>query len=81
MALVYAAVISSFDLLQPMQQLPEPPNVRVYRRRDLSEEATDTLYRSFDSVLVDRYLREKEVRWAAAPIIRNAAIIEALRES
>lgn len=81
MARVYAAVIRSFDRLGRMPQIPVPQTERVYRKRDLTEEATAALYRAFADGLVDRYLAEREARCAAAPIVENPAVLEALRAS
>ena len=77
MVAAYAAVITGFDQLPRMPQPPIPADVRVYRRRDMSEDATERLYGQFADGLVRRYLAESEARWGAAAIVENPVVLEA----
>lgn len=72
--LTYAEIIRSFDNLHPMPQLPIPDDVKTYRIRDFSDEATKKLYERFQDGLVDIYLAEREARCAAVPIVEHPAL-------
>jgi phosphoribosylglycinamide formyltransferase 1 len=74
MALVYADIIRKFPALPDMPQLEEPPNVRVYRQKDFTEESSRMLMQRFDGGLVERYLAEAEQRKLRAPIIENPIV-------
>jgi folate-dependent phosphoribosylglycinamide formyltransferase PurN len=76
MTIICAAIISRFDRIPRVAQIPEPPGSKVYRRRDMTEEAIGTLYRNFSEGLVDAYLAEEASRCAAAPIVENPAVLE-----
>ena len=78
MARVYAALIADFDRLPRMPQPAIPETVRVYRRRDFSEDSTRTLYRNFAEGLVDRYLASRRQREEAAPLVENPLLTNAL---
>jgi len=76
MTIVCGAIISRFDRIPRMAQIAETPGSKVYRRRDLTEEAIGTLYRNFSEGLIDEYLAEGGRRCAAAPIIENPAVLQ-----
>ena len=69
--LVYAALISAFDELEPMKQPEKAATDKVCKRADFTEAATAGLYRQFEEGLVERYLGESDARCAAAPIVQN----------
>jgi phosphoribosylglycinamide formyltransferase 1 len=74
MALVYADIIRKFSILPDMPQLEEPPDVRVYRQKDFTEESSRMLAQRFDDGLVDRYLADAERRTLRVPIVENPAV-------
>jgi phosphoribosylglycinamide formyltransferase 1 len=82
MALVYADIISKFSILPDMPSLNEPPEVRVYRQKDFTEESARQIMAKFAEGLVDRYLDEIEQRTIRVPIIQNPAVrsVAELRE-
>jgi len=67
-------LLESFDSLDNMTQPSEPENVKVYRNKDFSEEATCKLYSNFADGMIQRYLLEKGTRCKKAPIIENPAV-------
>jgi hypothetical protein len=71
----FASIIRNLHHLEPMPQLPMPQNARYYREKDFSPDATRQLYNRFRSGLVERYIEERTMRVAAAPIIRNPVIV------
>ncbi|MEE2997953.1 MAG: formyltransferase family protein [Pseudomonadota bacterium] len=77
MARMYAEIIRKFDDLHPMPQLPVPPDEKVYRRADFTNDSVVRLYLQTRSGLVDRYLQEREERCARVPIIVNPALASA----
>lgn len=72
--LTYAQIIRSFDELDRIPQLPEPEDVKIYRIRDFSDEATTKLYEEFKNGLVEKYLQEKEARCSAVPILEHPVL-------
>jgi phosphoribosylglycinamide formyltransferase 1 len=74
MALVYADIIRKFSILPDMPQLEEPPDVRVYRQKDFTEESSRMLAQRFGDGLVDRYLADAERRKLRVPIVENPAM-------
>jgi methionyl-tRNA formyltransferase len=74
MASVYARVIVNFDRLERMPQLPVPEDERYYRKKDYTAESVKTLYRNFESGLIERYLSEEAELCAAVPVIENPAL-------
>lgn len=74
MTFVYADIIRHFDALPAMLQPVSPPEAKVYRQKDFSEESVQRLYQGFADGLVDRYLAEREQRCAAVPIVENPAL-------
>jgi hypothetical protein len=74
MALVYADIIRKFATLPEMPQIAAPPDVRVYRQKDFTEESSRMLMQQFDEGLVDRYLAEAERRKLRAPIVENPIV-------
>jgi phosphoribosylglycinamide formyltransferase-1 len=74
MALVYADIIRKFSTLPDMPQLEVPPDVRVYRQKDFTEESSRMLMQRFDEGLVERYLAEAEQRKLRAPIVENPIV-------
>jgi len=71
MARVYGKVIVNFDRLKRMPQPAQPERVRVYRKRDYTEESAATLYRKFADGLIETYLREEPARCARVPLVVN----------
>jgi len=74
MTRVYRHLITHFDGLERMPQLPNPSNERVYKRKDYTEESVRTLYRNFKGDLIARYLSEQAERCSRVPIIRNPGL-------
>lgn len=68
MTAVYIEVIRRAGALGPGIRIPAPPGARVYRSRDFTPEAVETLYANFRGGLVDRYLAEQATRERRAPI-------------
>ena len=68
MTAVYVQVIRHAEGLGPGIRPPTPPGARVYRSRDFTPEAVETLYANFRAGLVARYLAEREARTARVPI-------------
>ncbi len=73
-ALVYAEVIRQFHRLEPMTPLPIPEDEQVCRKKDFDEDSVATLYRNFENGMVAKYLKNREARCAAVPILENPAV-------
>jgi hypothetical protein len=71
---VYAEIARRFAELVPLPPLPAPAQARVYRKQHFTADATRTLYERFAGGLVERYLADREQRWAEAPILENPAL-------
>lgn len=71
---VCRSLVERFDRLEPMAQLPVPPDARCYRKKDYSEESVLELYRRFDAGLVDDYLRDAAERRRRRPIVENPTL-------
>lgn len=71
MSRVYRNIIVNFERLEKMPQLPIPSNERVYKKKDYTEESVVTLYRNFESGLIERYLNEEVDRCTKVPILTN----------
>ena len=78
MTAAYIQVIRHADRLGPGIRPPPPPGARVYRNRDFTPEAVETLYANFRAGLVDRYLAERETRIARVPIHEHPFLTEAM---
>jgi|TARA_Y100000294_G_scaffold162062_1_gene166918 folate-dependent phosphoribosylglycinamide formyltransferase PurN len=74
MSLVYRNIIVNFERLEKMSQLPIPSNEKVYKIKDYTEESVVTLYRNFESGLIERYLNEEVDRCTKVPILTNPAL-------
>lgn len=70
---IYGALIRDFANLKSLQQ-PAGISSKIYKRRDFTDEATAALYRNFSAGLIDRFLAERDKRYAAAPILLQPAI-------
>lgn len=73
---VYAELMARFDELEKLPQLAEPDDVRICRQRDFTPESVEKLYANFKGGIVERYLEEREQRWAASPILVNPALAD-----
>lgn len=73
---VYAEIIRHYDQLQPMEQLELNREEKVYRRKDFSPEATEQIYKNFESGMIEDYLANDNARDSAAPIVQNPLIKE-----
>ena len=76
MSRVYRDIITNFDKLGKIPQLPIPSNEKVYKKKDYTEESVLTLYKNFNDDLIGRYLIEETDRCAKVPIIKNRAVEE-----
>ena len=74
MSRVYRNLIINFDSLVQMRPLPIPESVKVYKMRDFTEASVYTLYRNFETGLIERYLCEEANRCAKVPIVVNLAV-------
>lgn len=74
MSRVYQNIIVNFERLEKMPQLPIPSNERVYKKKDYTEESVVTLYKNFESGLIERYLSEEVDRCMKVPILTNPAL-------
>lgn len=75
MTYIYREIIRQFDVLERMTPLPRPDKVKIYKKKDFSEESVVTLYNNFANGLMERYLVEESERRRKAPIIRNPALM------
>jgi methionyl-tRNA formyltransferase len=75
-AVVYGRLLQRFDALEAVQQPAAPPDARLCKRADFTEEATAQLYQQFQSGMVERYLAEQTERCAAVPIVSNPVLTE-----
>jgi hypothetical protein len=78
---VYAEIARRFAELPRLPPLPAPAQAKVYRKQHFTAHATRTLYRRFEGGLVDRYLADREQRWAKAPILENPALLRRAEEA
>jgi hypothetical protein len=63
MSRVYRNLIINFDSLVQMRPLSIPESVKVYKMKDFTEASVSTLYRNFETGLIERYLSEEVNRW------------------
>ena len=76
MCRAYRRIVANFDALTPVGQLPLPDDARVYRKKDFTEDAVQTLYRHFREGLVDDYLTQARERCRRVPIVRHPLFME-----
>ena len=76
MSKAYQRIVENFEKLAPVDQLPIPEDVNVYRKKDFSEASVRRLYANFADGLVEKYLQEAVKRAQAVPIIINPALME-----
>lgn len=74
MALAYREIIKHIDRLPRM---PQPGKIlgKVYRQKDYDERSVQDLYTLFSNGLVETYIRERDARWAKAPIVSNSGTL------
>ena len=74
MAKTYRRIVENFDRLERMPQLSVPPDAKLYRKRDYTEESVLTLRKNFRNGMIEKYLDEEAERCAKVPIIENPAL-------
>ena len=70
----YRRIVENFEELTPVAQLPVPEDARVYRKKDFTEDAVQTLYRQFSDGLVAAYLSQESERCRRVPIVCHPRI-------
>jgi phosphoribosylglycinamide formyltransferase 1 len=71
MASVCGRIISQFDNIEKVSQLPDPKNKKLYRRKDFTEESVKKLYANLHEKQIERYIVEKDDRCKRVRIIEN----------
>lgn len=74
MSRAYRNIIINFDSLAQMRPLQIPENVKYYKVMDYTEASVTTLYRNFETGLIERYIFEEASRCAKVPIIINNVV-------
>jgi hypothetical protein len=70
----YRSIITKFDKLERMPALPIPPDAKVYKQKDFSEDSVKKLYANFANGLVESYLANQSERCRKVPIVKNPAL-------
>jgi hypothetical protein len=74
MTAVCIELIRQPGTLGPGIRPPAPPGARVYRRRDFTPDAVETLYANFRGGLVERDLADQAARARRAPIHEHPSL-------
>lgn len=73
----YAAIIRRFDDLADVEHpAPDDHAEHYYTSGDYSTEATEQLYKNFESGMIDAYLEERDERTDAVPILENPTLAD-----
>jgi methionyl-tRNA formyltransferase len=72
----YCHLIKSFNQIERMPQSVFNSDIeaKYYKKADYTEESVSLLYQRFSDGLVDTYLKTKNERHLASPIIKNSAL-------
>ncbi|GJL63104.1 MAG: hypothetical protein NPIRA04_17580 [Nitrospirales bacterium] len=69
-------ILKQYDL-ETIPQIPDPPQSKFYRKKDFTAEAVARVEQQFANGMISRFLTQREVRYASAPIVEHPKVLEA----